>query len=208
MSRKLMRASPLNLEGVVRDRLAYKIAKPLDNALANGSGNNQPLGIFTQTAVGAAGIDTSRDTGLITSSAIDPDKLITLRHTIRDVYTALKSCRWAFHRTVLAAIRKLKASTGVYLWSPAMGLTGPVPGVLLDLPYTLDENAPSLVTTGGTRLIVLGAMEYIWTATALDITVQRLDELYAATNQVGYIIRAEIDGMPTLADAFVCGTAS
>jgi hypothetical protein len=32
--------------------------------------------------------------------------------------------------------------------------------------------------------------------------VQRLVELYAETNQVGFIGRAEVDGMPVLAEAF------
>jgi len=205
MSRKLMRASPMGLDGVVLDRLPYKIAKPLDNALCNGDGNNKPLGAFTQSA---SGVPTAQDTTLITSSHIDPDKLMTLRHSIRDVYAALKSTRWVLHRTVLADIRKAKATTGVYLWSPAMGLTGPVPGVLLDLPYTMDENAPVFTATGGLRIIMLGALEYIWTATALNFEIQRLDELFAQTNQVGYIVRAEIDGMPVLGEAFVGGTAA
>ena len=33
--------------------------------------------------------------------------------------------------------------------------------------------------------------------------IQRLVELYAATNQVGFIGRMELDGMPVLEEAFV-----
>jgi len=33
--------------------------------------------------------------------------------------------------------------------------------------------------------------------------MQRLVELYAATNQVGFVGRLESDGMPVLAEAFV-----
>jgi hypothetical protein len=33
--------------------------------------------------------------------------------------------------------------------------------------------------------------------------VQRLNELYAETNQVGFIGRLETDGMPVLEEAFV-----
>jgi hypothetical protein len=33
--------------------------------------------------------------------------------------------------------------------------------------------------------------------------MQRLVELYAATNQIGFIGRKETDGMPVLAEAFV-----
>jgi len=32
--------------------------------------------------------------------------------------------------------------------------------------------------------------------------IQRLNELYAATNQVGFISRLESDGMPVLEEAF------
>ncbi len=34
------------------------------------------------------------------------------------------------------------------------------------------------------------------------MTIQRLAELYAATNQVGFIARKETDGMPVLEEAF------
>jgi len=44
--------------------------------------------------------------------------------------------------------------------------------------------------------------DYYVSADALDMIVQRLVELYAETNQTGFIGRAECDGMPTLAEAF------
>ena len=37
---------------------------------------------------------------------------------------------------------------------------------------------------------------------ALNMQVQRLTELYAESNQTGYIGRAEVDGMPVLEEAF------
>jgi HK97 family phage major capsid protein len=39
-------------------------------------------------------------------------------------------------------------------------------------------------------------------ADALDMEIQVLDQLYAATNQMGYILRKETDGMPVLEEAF------
>ena len=139
VSKKLLRASPVGIEGVVRDRLAYKIAIPVSKALNSGTGANQPLGIFVASA---QGITTGRDTTLLTSSAIDPDKLITMRHSIRDAY---KNLTWVMHRTTLAAIRKLKGSaTGNYMWQPGMGMMN-VPSTLLDFPYVLDDKyAPTL----------------------------------------------------------------
>jgi HK97 family phage major capsid protein len=44
---------------------------------------------------------------------------------------------------------------------------------------------------------------YYWIVDALDMEVQRLVELYAETNQVGFIGRLETDAMPVLEEAFV-----
>jgi HK97 family phage major capsid protein len=203
VSKKLLRASPLGMDKIIADRLAYKVGIAVEKGLLTGTGANQPLGIFTGSS---SGIPTSQDTNLLTSSAIDPDKLITMRHSIRDAY---KNLTWVLHRTTLAAIRKLKGSaTGNYMWQPGMGMTGPVPSTLLDFPYILDENAPQYATSGGTYLCLLGDLSYIWVARALNFDIQRLDELYALTNQMGYIVRTEIDGMPVLGDAFVRGVAT
>jgi hypothetical protein len=40
-------------------------------------------------------------------------------------------------------------------------------------------------------------------ADALSMQIQRLNELYAETNQVGFIGRWETDGAPVLEEAFV-----
>ncbi|OFV86624.1 MAG: hypothetical protein A3J75_06270 [Acidobacteria bacterium RBG_16_68_9] len=194
-SKKLLRASPLGMDGIIRDRLAYKVAMPIDAAACTGTGTSQPLGIFTASA---SGIPTSRDVAVDTSGAIVADKLMDARYTLRAGYQAT----WVLHRLILSQIRQLKvtASSDQYAWQP--GLTGGVPPTLLDFPYVLDENAPSTVSTG-LYVAVLGDFRYYWWNIALAMEIQRLDELYAATNQTGYIIRAELDGMPVLADAFV-----
>ena len=36
----------------------------------------------------------------------------------------------------------------------------------------------------------------------MDMTIDVVDQLYAETNQNGYIARAEIDGQPVLGEAF------
>jgi HK97 family phage major capsid protein len=50
---------------------------------------------------------------------------------------------------------------------------------------------------------MLGDFSNYWIVESLSFEIQRLNELYAATNQVGYITRAELDGMPVLEEAFV-----
>lgn len=50
---------------------------------------------------------------------------------------------------------------------------------------------------------MIADFSYYWIADALSMQVQRLIELYAESNQVGYIGRLETDGMPVLEEAFV-----
>jgi HK97 family phage major capsid protein len=66
----------------------------------------------------------------------------------------------------------------------------------------MSEYAPSTFTTG-LYVGILGDFSKYWIVDALDMEMQRLVELYAATNQIGFIGRKETDGMPCLEEAFV-----
>jgi HK97 family phage major capsid protein len=198
VSDKLLRASPLGMESIVRDRLAYKVAVAHSKAFNTGDGVNKPLGIYTADA---NGISTGRDTDVSTSNEIDPDKLIAARYNLRPGYWP--NAKWHLHRNILARIRKLKIGTAAneYDWQP--GLQVGAPSTLLDFPYAIDEYAPSATTGTGIYIAILGDFQYYWVVDAMTVALRRLDELYAETNQVGFIIRMETDAQPVLEDAFV-----
>ena len=80
-------------------------------------------------------------------------------------------------------------------------IVGGAPDRLLGFPALISEYAPNTFTTG-LYVGILGAFQNYWIAEALGVQIQRLDELYAETNQVGFIMRSEIDGMPVLEEAF------
>ena len=66
----------------------------------------------------------------------------------------------------------------------------------------MSEFTPNTFTSG-LSVGMLGDFSQSWIADALSMRMQRLIELYAATNQVGFIGRLEVDGMPVLSEAFV-----
>lgn len=74
--------------------------------------------------------------------------------------------------------------------------------MLLGLPVLMSEYVPSTYTTG-LYVGMLADFSQYWIADNLNMTVQRLVELYAESNQIGFIGRMEVDGMPVLAEAFV-----
>ena len=89
---------------------------------------------------------------------------------------------------------------GNYLWQS--GLATGRPPTILDFPYDESEYAPSTFTSG-LYVGLLGDWSAFWIVDAMDMTVQVLDQLYAETNQTGYIGRQETDAQPVDENAFV-----
>jgi HK97 family phage major capsid protein len=196
ISNKLIRQSSLDVERLVLSRLGYKFAVAGENAYLNGDGVGRPLGVFTASA---NGVSTSRDVSTSnTATAITADGLIEAKYTLKAAYWP--KANWIFHRESVKMIAKLKDGEGQYLWKP--GIIMNEPDRLLGFPYRVSEYAPH-VFTAALYVGILGDFSFYWIVDALNMQIQRLVELYAATNQVGFIARLETDGMPVLAEAFV-----
>ena len=195
ISNKLLRMTPA-IEALVMARLAYKFAISQEKSFLTGSGSNQPLGVFTASA---DGIPTTRDysTGNNTTGPTF-DGLIGAKFALKGAYW--NRAEWLFHRDVLSVVARLKDGNGQYIWRESV--RAGEPDRLLNLPVNMSEYAPNTLTTG-LYVGLLGDFSHYWIADALDMQVQRLVELYAETNQTGFIGRMESDGMPVLAEAFV-----
>lgn len=190
VSKKLLRVSAIPVDALVRGRLAYKFAVTEEKAYMTGTGASQPLGVFIASN---AGISTGRDVSSgNTATQIKADNLRDVKYSIKSQYRA--NLRWIFHRDGVKMISKLKDGEGQYLWQP--GITRGDPDRLLNYPVGESEYAPN--TFSASKYVgILGDFSAYWIADALNMTVQVLSELYAETNQNGYIGRGETDGMPT-----------
>lgn len=195
VSNTLLRLTSGGAEALVRQRLAYKFGVTLEKAYMAGDGNQKPLGLFVASN---DGIPTSRDVvGSNTTTAIKADTLIDALYSLKEAYQ--RNARWIFHRDVVKAIRKLKDGEGQYLWAP--GIAGGEPDTILSRPFSMSEYAPNTMTAGQ-YIGLVGDLSYYWYVDALDFQIQRLVELYAESNQTGFIGRYEGDGQPVLAEAF------
>lgn len=196
VSNKLLRVAPM-AGTLVAERLAYKFAVTEEKAFLTGDGAGKPLGLFTASALG---IPTSRDVSTDnTTTAITADGLISAKYSLKEPYLRSDKLRWLFHRDAVKMIRKLKSSDNQYLWQP--GLSSDRPDTVLDVPVVMSEYVPNTFTSG-LYVGLIGDFSNYWIADAMQLTIQRLVELYAETNQVGFIGRLECDGMPVLAEAF------
>lgn len=196
VSNKLLAVSALPIENLVAQRLAYKFAITQEKAFFLGTGANQPLGVFTAHN---SGVPTGRDVSTgNTTTAITFDGLISAKYGLKSQHQ--KKARWAFHRDGVAMIAKLKDNNNQYLWQPSK--KEGEPDMVLGLPMDMSEYVPNTFTTGKYVGILANWGEGYWIADAMDLQVQVLKELYAETNQTGYIGRLETDGAPVLAEAF------
>jgi len=198
ISKTLLRKAP-NFEEVFLDRLAYKASITEEKAFLNGDGSQKPLGVFVAST---KGISTNRDITAASTTAFTADELINTYMALKAQYRV--KAKWIIHRDVLKAARKLKDNNNNYLWAtgigPGTGFQG-APPTLLGQEYCESEYAPNTFTTGQ-YMAIIGDFSKYWIADALDMQIQVLQELYAATNQQGYILRKETDGMPVLEEAF------
>lgn len=196
VSNKLLRVSAIPVEQLTRERLAYKFGITEEKAFLTGSGSGQPLGVFTASA---NGINTGQDVSTgNTTTAIRADGLVNAKYSLKGQYWP--KAQWVFHRDAMKQIALLKDGEGRYMFQASI-LAGQ-PDRVLNFPFNMSEYAPNTFTTG-LYVGILGDFDNYWIADALNMQVQRLVELYAESNQVGFIGRLELDGMPVLEEAFV-----
>jgi HK97 family phage major capsid protein len=205
VSRDLLRRSVVPVEAEVRSELARDAGEAMEDAYLTGNGVQRPLGVFTASA---DGISTSRDVNTGSATGFTGDGLLNAKYALKSQYRSGQRgpVRWLFHRDAISLIAKLKdATNGQYLFRVGMGRqqdNSPPEDELLGFPVDESERAPNTFTNG-----LYGGMLCNWRyyeiADALEMDMQVLFELYAQTNQVGYIGRIKTDGMPTLQEAFV-----
>ena len=189
VSKTLLRRSTMDVDVIVRDRLAKKFGTAEENGYMNGTGTLQPLGIFTASA---NGISTGRDVAednLVTGPTFDG--LISAQESVKEQYQM--NAQWIMHRLIVKLVRKLKDEEGQYIWQPSK-IVG-APDELLGKPIRRSEYAPSTIEADA-YVGIYGDFSEYWIVDALTMTVQVLIELYAATNQTAYLGRLEADGAP------------
>lgn len=195
VSNTLLRSTDFNVETWVRDEMAYKFAVPEENAFVNGTGAGQPLGILN-----TVGLPTFTTAG---SLDVTGDDIINWLYSLPARYAP--RARVLCNRAFIRKARTLKGTDNNYLWQP--GLSAGSPNVILDVPYEFSDRVDDGLSAADAWeadavVAVVGDFSYYWIVDSLNLGIQRVSELYAETNETGFIGRKESDGMTVLAEAF------
>ena len=180
--------------GVVLDELRRVIGVTLEKAYMTGNGSAKPLGVFVASE---SGIYTDRDVTASGATSVTFDDLINVKYALKGQYH--NRAQWVMHRDLVKMIAKLKDLDQQYIWQPST--QAGQPDRLLGSPVNMSEFAPNTYTAG-LYAAVYGDFDFYWICDADALYLQVLNELYATTNQVGYLFQYFGDGAPVVGEAF------
>jgi len=185
VSEELMNDSVFDLESYITQEFARRIGTKEEEAFLVGDGKHKPLGVFQGAEVGVTAGKT----------AITFDDMMDLYHSLRTPYR--RNASWILNDSTVKAIRKLKDGQGQYLWQP--GLKEGQPDTLLNYRLVTSPFMPEI--SAGNKVILFGDFKSYWIADRQGRSFQRLNELYAVTDQVGFIGTQRVDGKLILPEA-------
>ena len=189
VSEELLNDSVFDLESYITREFARRIGTKEEEAFFLGDGVGKPLGILADAGGAQLGATAN------SATAITGDDLIDLYYALRTPYR--KGAVWVMNDATVKAVRKLKDSTGQYLWQP--GLRAGETDLILGKPVRTSAYMP--VPEAGAKTIAFGEFSYYWIADRQGRSFKRLNELFAATGQVGFLATERVDGKLILPEA-------
>lgn len=181
VDRTLLQDSAFNLPAMIGQALGERIGRGMATAHTTGNGVGQPTGIVTSAYLGKTAAS---------STQVTFDEIMDLTGAVGTAYAGRAS--FMMHRLVKIAIRKLKDGQGRYLWEPSTQVG--MPDSILGYPVLENSNMASSLATGN-KIMLFGDLSYYKIRDVAGVTIQRLVEKYAETNQDAFIAFARTDGM-------------
>ncbi|MGI6452448.1 MAG: phage major capsid protein [Syntrophomonadaceae bacterium] len=189
VSEELLNDSVFNLESYIAREFARRIGAKEEEAFFIGDGTGKPTGIFNATGGAELGVTAA------SATAITVDEIMDLFYSLKSPYR--KNAVFVMNDSTVKAIRKLKDGNGQYLWQPS--ISAGQPDTILNRPVKTSAYVPAIAA--GAKTIAFGDFSYYWVADRQGRSFQRLNELYAATGQVGFKATQRVDGKLILPEA-------
>ena len=189
VSEELLNDSAFNLQTYIAKEFARRIGAKEEEAFFVGDGDGKPTGIFHATAGAQLGATAA------SATAITADELLDLFYSLKAPYR--KKASFVMNDATVKAIRKLKDGSGQYLWQPS--IAAGQPDTILNRPVKTSAYVPTIAAAA--KIIAFGDFGYYWIADRQGRVFQRLNELYAATGQVGFKATQRVDGKLILAES-------
>ena len=192
ISRELLNDSAFDLAAYISHEFVRRAGAAEEQAILTGDGSHKPIGLLHDTLGAQVGVTTA------SATAITADELIDMQHSLKSGYR--RKAVWIMNDATISAIRKLKDGQGQYIWQP--GIKEGAPDMLFNQRVLMSNYMPLIAT--GNKVILYGDFSYYWLADREGRSIQRLNELFAQKDQVGFKVTQRVDGRLILREAVKC----
>ena len=190
VSEELLNDSVFDIPGYIAREFSRRVGTAEEEAFLTGNGTGKPLGLLAATGGAETGVTAA------SATAITMDEVLDLYYSLRAPYR--RNAVFVMNDATVKALRKLKnTATGDYIWQPSV--KEGEPDRLLGRPIYTSTFMPEAASDA--KPIMFGDLSYYWIADRTTRTFKRLDELYAATGQVGFLGSERVDGKLVLPEA-------
>lgn len=171
LSRELILDSGVDIIGFLAGQFGNAFGNAIGDKVVNGTGTVEPTGFLTAAATGVTG-----STGV--SGAFTADNVIDLIYSVDGALRSLPSFALLANSTSIAALRKLKDTSGRYIFdvADAVGRRDLVLGV----PVIETPALPSPATNA--RSLAVGDLKSLYIRNAGGLQVDRSDDFAFATD--------------------------
>lgn len=184
VSNELLNDTSVDLEGYLSMQAGRALGNALGAQLITGSGSSQPQGIAPVATVGVTG-------GTGVTGGFTSDNLIDLYFSVIGPYRNSPSCGWLMRDATLGAVRKLKDTTGQYLWQPSLQIGEP--DTVLGKRVNTDPTVAAVALNA--RSVLFGDFSQYFVRLVNGVRFERSDDYAFNTDLVTYraIIRGDGD---------------
>lgn len=193
VSRELVDDGGVDLQGYLAMQAGRALGNALGADLITGNGSSKPTGITASTTLGVTGA-TGQSGGLGATSATansGADLLFDLFYSVIAPYRASRSCAWLVKDSTMAVLRKIKDTTGQYIFQPS--LVAGTPDTLMGKPIYTDPFMPAIAT--GAKSIVFGDISQYFVRLAGGVRFERSDDFAFNTDLVTFRALVRGDGI-------------
>jgi len=188
ISNELLHDSAFDLASYIARRFGVRMGNAEEKAFFTGDGIGKPLGLLD---------DAAAEVGVTAASAtaVTFDEIFKLYYSLKSPYR--KKASFLCNEALLLQLMMIKDNNGNYIWKPSLEVAKP--DTILNKPIRTSSYMPAL--SAGNKALVFGDYSYYWIADRTNRTFRRLNELYARTDQVGFLTTQRVDGKLILPEA-------
>ena len=182
VSLQLIQDAAIDVGSFVARQLGTRLGRVQNTYFtSSGTGASMPYSLASTASSGVAGA-TGQTTTVIYNNLVD------LVHSVPRAYRS--GAQWMFNDGTLAILRKIKDGNGNPIWQP--GLTAGAPDRLAGYEYIINDDVAAM--SASAKSVFFGQWQNYWIRDVQGTILLRLEELYAANLQVGFLAFSRADG--------------